>query len=106
MQRALALDASPPLGFALRFFVTAPLHVALSLIVIAYYGPEALQTRWHPAILAITHLLALGALAQTMFGAMLQILPVATGVHIIRSNVYLRSEEHTSELQSRGHIVC
>lgn len=89
MQRALALDASPPLGFALRFFVTAPLHVALSLIVIAYYGPEALQTRWHPAILAITHLLALGALAQTMFGAMLQILPVATGVHIIRSNVYL-----------------
>src|SRR5690625_2195256 len=29
-----------------------------------------------------------------------------TGLHTSASDVDLRSEEHTSELQSRGHLVC
>src|SRR5690625_7083123 len=26
--------------------------------------------------------------------------------HVLSSSRYIRSEEHTSELQSRGHLVC
>src|SRR5690625_1937245 len=82
MQRALNLDASPPLSYALRFFITAPAFIFFAALLLLYAGPNALTSRWHPSILAITHLLALGAVAQTMIGALLQILPVATGIHI------------------------
>src|SRR5699024_5946477 len=82
MQRALALDASPPLSYALRFFVSAPAYVLLTVLLLFYAGPIALGLRWQPAILAATHLLALGAIAQTMFGALLQVMPVAPGIHI------------------------
>ncbi|HLR82630.1 MAG TPA: hypothetical protein VK051_05805 [Paenalcaligenes sp.] len=84
MQRALDLDASPPLSYALRFFVSAPAYVLLTVLLLFYAGPIALGSRWQPAILAATHLLALGAIAQTMFGALLQIMPVATGIHIFK----------------------
>ncbi len=84
MQRALALDASPPLSYALRFFVTAPAYVLLTALVLIDAGPLALASRWQPAILAATHLLALGAIAQTMFGALLQIMPVATGIRVFQ----------------------
>src|SRR5690625_4399846 len=117
MQRALALDASLPLSFSLRFFITAPLFVIFAAFILLVAGPQALSSRWHPAILAITHLLVLGTLAQTMIGALLQILPVATGITVFQSrplghlihislNAGTRSEEHTSALQSRGHLVC
>lgn len=85
MQRALALEASPPLSFALRFFLAAPFYVLLSGLLLLYAGPSALASRWQPAILALTHLLALGAIAQAMFGALLQILPVATGIRSFHS---------------------
>src|SRR5690625_2236399 len=84
MQRAIALDASPPLSYALRFFVNAPCYVLLTVLLPFYAGPIALGSRWQPAILAATHLLSLGAIAQTMFGALLQIMPVATGIHIFK----------------------
>src|SRR5207253_9582695 len=32
--------------------------------------------------------------------------PAATGLWFRRSLIKSRSEEHTSELQSRGHLVC
>src|SRR5439155_24107967 len=32
--------------------------------------------------------------------------PDAAGRRVIRSADFARSEEHTSELQSRGHLVC
>lgn len=87
MQRALALDASPPLSFSLRFFLSAPLFVLLAALLLIAYGPQALNSRWQPAVLAITHLLVLGTLAQTMMGALLQILPVATGIAVFHSNL-------------------
>lgn len=86
MQRALALDASPPLSFSLRFFLTAPLFILFAAGILITIGPAALSSRWHPAILAITHLLVLGTLAQSMIGALLQILPVATGIKVFHAN--------------------
>src|SRR5699024_5476235 len=59
-------------------------YVLLTALLLLYAGPTALDSRWQPAILAATHLLALGAIAQTMFGALLQIMPVATGIHIFK----------------------
>src|SRR5690625_99236 len=90
MQRALALDASPPLSFSLRFFITAPLFVIFAAFILLVAGPQALSSRWHPTILAITHLLVLGTLAQTMIGALLQILPVATGITVFQSRPLVR----------------
>src|SRR5207253_10574297 len=31
---------------------------------------------------------------------------VSIGAELVASATYMRSEEHTSELQSRGHLVC
>src|SRR5690625_6881446 len=33
-------------------------------------------------------------------------LAVAGGIEVESTNILKRSEEHTSELQSRGHLVC
>src|SRR5690625_2329649 len=90
MQRALALYASPPLSFSLRFFITAPLYVIFSAFLLLVAWPQALSSRWHRAILAITHLLVLGTLAQTMIGALLQMLPVATGITVFQSRRLVR----------------
>src|SRR5690625_3278154 len=89
MQRALALDASPPLSFSLRFFIAAPLFVIFAALILLISGPQALTSRWQPAVLALTHLLVLGTLAQTMIGAILQILPVATGILVFQSRIFV-----------------
>src|SRR5690625_7099387 len=33
-------------------------------------------------------------------------MPLAGGAGLLAGQAYTRSEEHTSELQSRGHLVC
>ncbi|WP_237173809.1 hypothetical protein [Paracandidimonas lactea] len=82
MQRALSLDNSPPASVPLRFMLSAPVFMMLAgLLLLA--SPQALLSRWTPQALALTHLLTLGALAHTMAGAMMQILPVATGIHVL-----------------------
>jgi hypothetical protein len=41
-----------------------------------------LASRWTPVALALTHLMTLGVLTSVMTGALMQILPVATGVRV------------------------
>lgn len=43
--------------------------------------------RWNPAVLAAAHFLTLGVLASAMLGAMMQILPVATHIHVLRPRI-------------------
>lgn len=81
---ALSLSQTPPLSVPLRFLLTAPLFAAAAGVVILLF-PEALMSRWTPATLAVTHLLTLGFLAMTMFGALQQLLPVLTGSTIPRA---------------------
>lgn len=79
---SLALSQSPPLSVPLRFFFTAPLFVIACGVVLFWYGAEAFESRWHPAVLAATHFLTLGFLAMIMMGALQQITPVLMGAQI------------------------
>ena len=83
MQRALSFDASPRLHVPLRFMLTAPLFALLAAAVLLWAGPSALGSRWNGTVLALTHLFVIGVLANVMAGAMLQILPVATGTRAL-----------------------
>lgn len=84
MQRILALDQSPPLRAVLRYFLCTPLFALLAGALLAWHGETALQSRWTPATLALTHLFTLGALGMSMAGALIQILPVVAGVVLPR----------------------
>lgn len=81
---ALSLEQAPPISVPLRFFLTAPLFGLLAAGVLAAAGPAALTSRWHPALLAATHLITLGVLALCMVGALLQMLPVVAGAVLRR----------------------
>lgn len=82
MQRKLELDNSPALSAPLRFFASAPLFAIAAAGVLLWAGPDAFASRWSPYALALTHLVALGMLASTMIGAMIQIMSVAAGIRI------------------------
>ncbi len=61
--------------------LSAPIF-AVAAGVVALVYPEALVNRWHPATLAITHLLTLGFITMVMVGALQQLLPVLAGVNL------------------------
>lgn len=84
MQRVLSFEQGPPLWGPLRFFLTAPLFLALAALLLLWQAEAGLTSRWAPAALALTHLLTLGMLAMVMVGALLQILPVVAGVEVAR----------------------
>src|SRR5699024_3054993 len=81
--RRLSFDASPPLNVPLRFMLTAPLFACLAGLMLLWAGPAALVSRWTGTALALTPIFVIGVLANVMAGAMLQILPVATGTHAL-----------------------
>ncbi|HEY0847866.1 MAG TPA: permease [Noviherbaspirillum sp.] len=84
MQRVLTFEQSPALSVPLRFLLTAPLFAVLAALVLLWFGPAAMASRWSPVTLAVTHLLTLGFLAMCMIGSLLQILPVVAGIDIPR----------------------
>lgn len=82
MRRALSPDTSPALSVPLRFFLNAPIFALLAAGLLVWEGPDAMASRWSPFSLALTHLFTLGILSSVMAGALMQILPVATGVRV------------------------
>lgn len=82
MQRVLSFERSPPLSVPLRFFLTAPVFAVAAGVLVAWYGPQAFDSRWSPVTLALTHLLTLGFVTMSMIGALIQILHVVAGVEI------------------------
>jgi hypothetical protein len=80
MNRTLSLEQTPPFSVPLRFFLTAPFFAAIAGVLLLWYGPEVLTSRWSSVTLALTHLLVLGFLTMSMIGALLQILQVVAGV--------------------------
>jgi len=80
----LLFDQGPPVHVPFRFFATAPLFGAAAGVLLAAVGGDGLDSRWSPASLAFTHLFTLGFMLQAMCGALLQIIPVATGAQMRR----------------------
>lgn len=78
----LAYHQAPPFHVPLRFFLTAPWFLMLAGLLLFWEGPAIFASRWLPATLALTHLLALGFMAQVMLGALMQIFPVVVGVSV------------------------
>ena len=73
---SLSLQQAPPISVPFRFFLSAPLFLLLAALILLVSGPQALVSRWTPALLALTHLVTLGFLSMTMIGALMQMLPV------------------------------
>ncbi|GBL45128.1 probable transmembrane protein [Sulfuriferula multivorans] len=73
---SLSLQQAPPISVPFRFFLSAPLFLLLAALILLISGPQALVSRWTPALLALTHLVTLGFLTMTMIGALMQMFPV------------------------------
>lgn len=91
MQPQLSFEHAPPVSAPMRFFLTAPLFAIAAGLLVLFSGPDMLSSRWTPAALALTHLIAIGFLLQVMFGALLQLLPVVAGAHMARSTLFSTS---------------
>lgn len=84
MHPELSFEQAPPIGVPFRFFLTAPLFGIAAGLLLLLTGDAMLSSRWTPATLAGTHLLAVGFMLQAMCGALLQFVPVAAGGNIWR----------------------
>ncbi|MDH5571194.1 MAG: hypothetical protein OEY89_05470 [Gammaproteobacteria bacterium] len=85
---SLSLAQTPPLFVPFKFFLTAPLFAIACGITLFLAGPEALSSRWHPALLAATHFITLGFLAMIMIGALQQLTPVLMGARILYPELF------------------
>jgi hypothetical protein len=84
MQPTLSFEQAPPISVPYRFFLTAPLFGAVAGLVLAWLGPAALESRWSPGALAMTHLIVVDFMLQAMCGALLQFVAVVAGANIWR----------------------
>src|SRR5690625_4704468 len=81
--------------------VTHGAHVGIGSLPIVYFGNEDQKSRYLPK-LATGELLAAYALTEPSSGS--DALGAKATAKLNEAGT--RSEEHTSELQSRGHLVC
>lgn len=80
----------PALSVPMRFLLAAPYFAIAAGAVLAWLGAAALQSRWVPATVAITHLMTLGFLGLAMVGALLQMVPVVADVTVPRAGLVAR----------------
>jgi len=78
----LSLQQAPPIQIPLGLFLTAPVFLLFAALILASQGEGILASRWSPAALAVTHLIAVGFLGQIMCGVLLQMLPVIAGAPV------------------------
>lgn len=83
----LSLQQAPSIATPMRFFITAPLFAIAAALLFIINGPEILNSRWLPNILAATHLITLGFVTMSMMGALFQLLPVLAGSQFPRSSI-------------------
>lgn len=78
----LRLDQAPPLSIPLRFFLSAPIFLVGAGGLLAASGGAIVVSRYMNATIAFTHLLTLGVLTMTMFGALYQMTPVVAAAPV------------------------
>ena len=84
MQPTLSFEQAPPISVPYRFFLTAPLFGAAAGLILVWLGPAALESRWAPGALAMTHLIVVDFMLQVMCGSLLQFVAVVAGANIWR----------------------
>lgn len=87
----LSFDALPTISLPFRFFITSAIFAILAGIFVLIAGEGLLSSRWHPKMLALTHLVVLGIISMMMVGAILQIMPVVGGTGIPQVNFVAKS---------------
>lgn len=75
----LNFESIPPLATPFRFYLTAPIFALIAAALLIDQGSAIWLSRWMPASLAITHLLALGVMGLIMVGSLFQVVPVLCG---------------------------
>jgi hypothetical protein len=90
MYNGLSLDQAPPISVVLRFFLTVPVFGIL-LALIVFFNPHAVLTPTHPLSLAAIHLMFLGVISMSMFGALFQMQSVLGGrpIPAVLGNAFL-----------------
>jgi hypothetical protein len=78
-QAWLSYDDAPPFWLPASFFGAAMLWLLALGCLLLPAGMQA-ANRYHPQLVALTHVLGLGVLGNIMTGALLQMLAVASGV--------------------------
>ena len=76
---SLSTEQAPPISVPLRFFVVAPVFLALAALLLALAGGNPVAELRSPAQIAATHHVTLGFMAMVMLGAAQQLLPVVIG---------------------------
>ena len=84
MQPTLSFEQAPPISVPYRFFLTAPLFGVVAGLLLVWLGPAALESRWAPGALAMTHLIVVDFMLQVMCGSLLQFVAVVAGANIWR----------------------
>ena len=84
MPPTLSFEQAPPISVPYRFFLTAPLFGILAGLLLAWYGGDAMGSRWSAGALAMTHLIVVDFMLQAMVGSLLQIVAVVAGANIWR----------------------
>jgi len=80
----LSFNALPPIDLPFRFFLSAPVFIIVSAVLIFFAGETLWISRWQPSMLALTHGFTLGFITMVMMGALLQLLPVMGGIGIAK----------------------
>lgn len=80
MFAGISLRYAPPFGVVCAFFINASFYLIIAGGLFAF--TNALSSGYSPQLIALTHCFGLGFFALTMFGALLQMLPVLAGIII------------------------
>ncbi len=81
-QEGLSTLQAPPLRVPGTFFVIAAFFVLVAGVAITVAAETAFASNWLPTTIAITHLLTLGFISNTMCGALYQMIPVVGGARV------------------------
>ncbi len=78
----LSLEQAPPIHLPAAVLPHRARFAVAAGLLLVFQGEAVMASRWTPAALAVTHLLAIGFLGQIMCGALLQMLPVIAGAPV------------------------
>lgn len=80
----LSFDALPPISIPFRYFITACCFVIVAALLLLMIGEQIWVSRWHPYMIMLTHMFTLGFITMVMKGAIIQMLPVISGVGVAK----------------------